>query len=57
MRKIKLNVDDMVAVFDKDAEIFEIFLDSDCEVYLGCADTIEQAKEVAMWSLAESFCF
>ena len=45
MRKIKLNVDDMVAVFDKEAGIYEIFIDSECDVYLGCADTIEQAKE------------
>ena len=57
MRKVKLNVDDMVAVFDKEAGIYEIFIDSDCDVYLGCADTIEEAKEVALWSLAERLCF
>ena len=51
MRKIKLYVDDMVAVWDEEAKVYEVFLDSDCDAYLGCADTIEEAKEVALWTL------
>jgi hypothetical protein len=36
-----------VAVFDDTARVFEIFADSDCDSYLGCADTLDEAARVA----------
>jgi len=36
-----------VAVFDASAQVFEIFADKDCDSYIGCADTIAEAKEIS----------
>lgn len=30
--------------FDDQAEVFELFLDSEGETYIGCFDTVEEAK-------------
>jgi hypothetical protein len=37
-----------VAVFDTDAQVWEIFADQDRDSYLGCADTIPEAKAIAL---------
>jgi hypothetical protein len=37
-----------VAVFDDAAKVYEIFADQDCDAYLGCADTIPEAKAIAL---------
>lgn len=40
-----------VAVFDTDAKVYEIFADRACDSYIGCADTIPEAKEISQnWS-------
>jgi len=33
--------------FDSDAEVYEVFADKDCDSYLGCADTIQEARQIA----------
>ena len=35
------------ATFDRSAEVWEIFRDKDCDSYIGCADTLEEAEQVA----------
>ena len=47
----------MVAVFDESAQIYEIFLDSDLDTYIGCADTIKEAKEAAIWTIQDKKCW
>jgi len=42
-----------VAVFDADAQVFEIFADKDCDSYIGCADTLVEAKEISRNWIAE----
>jgi hypothetical protein len=37
-----------VAVFDETAKVFEVFADKDCDSYLGCADTLPEAKRIAL---------
>ena len=34
--------------FDSDAEVFEVFADKDCDSYLGCADTLREARQIAI---------
>lgn len=44
-----------VAVWDADAELYEIFADNDCDAYIGCADTVDEAKVIAAdWIADES---
>lgn len=44
----ELNTPPYVALFDGDAEIYEIFMDKDCEAYIGNADTLADANQVAL---------
>ena len=37
-----------VAVWDESAQVFEIFADRDCDSYIGCADTISEAKQIGV---------
>lgn len=53
MNIIKLGIEKMVAVFDDSAQLYEIFSDGSLEVYLGCADSIKEAKEVAVWTVED----
>ena len=36
------------AKWDKDAEVYELFTESECECYIGCTDTLKQAKSFAL---------
>ena len=38
---------DFFTIYDRDAEVFEIFLDERGESYIGCADTPAEAKKIA----------
>lgn len=44
---ILLGVKDTVAVRDEAADVYEIFADSDCDCYLGNADTLNDCRAVA----------
>lgn len=44
-----------VAVFDADAQVFEIFTEKDCSSYIGCADTVNEAKAISQdWVMERS---
>jgi len=43
-----------VAVFDETAKVFEVFADKDCDSYLGCADTLPEAKRIALEWIEET---
>jgi putative methionine-R-sulfoxide reductase with GAF domain len=44
-----------VAVFDADAQVFEIFTEKDCSSYIGCADTVNEAKAISQdWVIERS---
>jgi hypothetical protein len=33
--------------FDQDAEVYELFASKEADDYIGCADTLEEARQVA----------
>ena len=36
------------AKWDKPAQIWELFTESECECYIGCADTLKEAETVGL---------
>jgi hypothetical protein len=39
--------------FDKDAEVYELFASEAADDYIGCADTLKEAREIAQWWFEE----
>jgi len=37
-----------VTHFDVTAEVYEVYADKDCDSYLGCADTLREARQIAL---------
>ena len=48
-----LGIKNTVAVYDAEAEIYEVFVDKDLDSYIGLGDTLDDCKEVARGWLAE----
>lgn len=45
---------EIFAHFDKDAELFELFTDTDGVGYVGCADDLREAKQIAKDFVADN---
>lgn len=37
-----------VTHYDVTAEVYEVYADADCDSYLGCADTLREARQIAI---------
>ena len=48
-----LGVGEYVAVYDPPSEFWVIYLDKDCEVFIGEGEDIEECKRIAKWDMED----